>query len=376
VARWSRPLAAAGMALLAAAPLTGSGNALPDSPPARAGPPAWAVEAAGRLSVEQQVGQLVVGAFDGLQAPRSIRSALRSGELSGVILFAGNVASPKQLRDLTRSLQEAPDRGALVSVDQEGGLVRRIPFAAPRQGQPDHGSVARVRRLARRAARDLRSLGVNVNLAPVADVPVSPSADIIGRAFRGSAVEVAKRVAAAVEGYRAGGVAAAAKHFPGLGAAPRNTDDASVVIRRSAAQLRRADLRPFRSAVAARAPLIMASHATYPALDGRRIASQSERILDDLLRTRMRYDGVIITDALEASAVLQRSSVAVAAERSLAAGSDLLLLTHPTSHGTVVKHLVARARASRAVRLRIRQAVARVLALKRVLKLRLPEARS
>jgi beta-N-acetylhexosaminidase len=317
----------------------------------------------------------VVGAFDGLQAPRSIRSALRTGELSGVILFAGNVASPKQLRDLTRSLHQAADRGALVAVEQEGGLVRRIPFAAPRQGQPYHGSVARVRRVARQAATDLRSFGVNVNLAPVADAPVSPSADIVGRAFRGTADEVAKRVAAAVEGYRAGGVAATAKHFPGLGAAPRNTDDASVVIRRSAAQLRRADLVPFRSAVAARVPLIMVSHATYPALDGRRIASQSEPILDDLLRTRMRYEGAIITDALEASAVLQRSSIAVAAERSLAAGCDLLLLTNPTSHGTVVRDLIARARTSRAVRLRMRQAVARVLVLKRALGLNLPEAR-
>ena len=316
----------------------------------------------------------MVGAFDRLQAPVSVRSALRTGHLSGVILFAGNVASPRQLRQLTRSLQEAADRGALVSVDQEGGLVRRIPFAAPRQGQPYHGSVARVRRLARQAATDLRSLGVNVNFAPVADVPVSLSADIIGRAFPGTAIEVAKRVAAAVEGYRAGGVAATAKHFPGLGAAPRNTDDASVVIRRSASQLRRADLVPFRSAVAARAPLIMVSHAAYPALDSRRIASQSERILDDLLRTRMRYEGAIITDALEASAVVQRSSVAVAAERSLAAGCDLLLLTHPTSHGPVVRHLTARARTSRAVRLRIRQAVARVLALKRALGLHLPEA--
>ena len=176
-------------------------------------------------------------------------------------------------------------------------------------------------------------------------------------------------------GYRAGRVAATAKHFPGLGAAPRNTDEASVVIRRSTAELRRADLMPFRSAVAARVPLIMASHATYPALDGRRIASQSRRVIIGLLRREMRYEGAVITDALEASAVLRRSSVASAAERSLTAGCDLLLLARPSSRGTVVRHLAARAARSRGLGVRVRRAVARVLVLKRTLGLRLPEPR-
>jgi beta-N-acetylhexosaminidase len=305
--------------------------------------------------------------------PAAIRSGLRKGELSGVILFGGNVASPKQLRALTGSLQDAAGGSALVSVDQEGGLVRRIPFAAPRQAQADQGSVARVRRLAGEAGKDLRAVGVNVNFAPVADVPASSGSDIFPRAFLGSPSVVARRVRAAIEGYRAERVAATAKHFPGLGAAPRNTDDAPVVIRRSAAGLRSIDLVPFRSAVAARVPLIMAAHATYPALDARRIASQSRRVISGILRTEMRYEGVIVTDALEASAVRRGSSVTRAAERSLDAGCDLLLLTRPASRATVVRHLAARAAASRAVGVRVRQAAARVLALKRALGLRLPK---
>jgi beta-N-acetylhexosaminidase len=314
----------------------------------------------------------VVGAFDGLRAPDSIRSALERNRLSGVILFAGNVASPAQLRGLNRSLQSAAGGDALISVDQEGGLVRRIPFAAPRQGQPDHGSVARVRRLARAAANDLESLGVNVNFAPVADVPSTPNSDILQRAFAGGSAAVARKVAAAIAGYRATGVAATGKHFPGLGGAPLNTDDATVVIRRTAAQMRRVDLTPFRAAIAARVPLIMASHASYPALDGRRIASQSRRVISGLLRKDMRFEGVVVTDALEASAVLGRSSVTDAAERSLMAGCDLLLLTRPSSWPAVVRHLMTRAESSRSIRTRVREAVARVLVLKRSLKLRLP----
>jgi beta-N-acetylhexosaminidase len=322
------------------------------------------------------VGQLVVAGFGGSRVPDSILSALRRRELSGVILFGGNVASAGQLRGLTGSLQDAAGGGALVSVDQEGGLVRRIPFAAPRQGQPEQGSVARVRRLAGEAADDLRSFGVNVNFAPVADAPAGPGSDIFRRAFAGGPVAVANRVAAAIDGYLAGRVAATAKHFPGLGGAGRNTDDASVVIRRTASQLRRVDLVPFRSAVAARVPLIMVSHATYPTLDARRIASQSRRVISGLLRREMRYEGAVVTDALEASAVLRRSSVTSAAERSIRAGCDLLLLTRPSSRRPVVRHLAARAAASRAVGSRVRQAVASVLVLKRALGLRLPQPRA
>ena len=290
-------------------------------------------------------------------------------------MFGGNVASPSQLRGLTGSLQDAAGGGALISVDQEGGLVRRIPFAGPRHGQPDQGSVARVRRLAGEAGEGLRSLGVNVNFAPVADVPSRPGADMFRRAFAGGPGAVASRVVAAIDGYRAGRVAATAKHFPGLGAAPRNTDEASVVIRRSASQLRRADLVPFRSAIAARVPLIMVSHATYPSLDARRIASQSRPVISGLLRSEMRFEGAVITDALEANAVLRRWSVTNAAERSLAAGCDLLLLTRPSSRRPVVRHLAARAAVSRAVGIRVRQAVARVFVLKRALGLQLPGRR-
>jgi len=292
-----------------------------------------------------------------------------------VILFGSNVASSTQLRRLTRSLQDAAAGSALVSVDQEGGVVRRIPFAAPREGQPAQGSVSRVRRIAGQAAKDLRSLGVNVNFAPVADVPSGPGSDILPRAFAGGPAAIADKVAAAVRGYRAEAVASTAKHFPGLGAAPRNTDDASVVIRRTEAQLRRRDLLPFRAAVAARVPLIMVSHASYPTLDPRRIASQSRSVITGLLRDEMRFQGAVITDALDASAVLQRSSTAVAAERSLMAGCDLLLVTRPASLGAAIRRLVARATTSRRVEARVQQAAARVFVLKRALGLPLAEPR-
>jgi beta-N-acetylhexosaminidase len=345
----------------------------PGTSPPGASPPPWAGEAASELSLKQQVGQLLIGSFNGSRTPRHTRSALRSGRLSGVILFRSNVGSRGRLRALSTSLQRAARGTALISVDQEGGLVRRIPFAGPRQGQPSQGSVARVRRLAVSAGRTLRRLGVNVNFAPVADVPSGQHADIYRRGFRGSPSTVARKVVAATRGYRRARVAATAKHFPGLGAARRNTDNAGVVIPRSARRLRRIDLVPFRSAIAADVPLVMVAHALYPALDRRRVASQSRKIVTRLLRARLGYQGAVVTDALEARAIRRSQSVAAAAERSLLAGCDLLLLTHPASLRPVLRRLIARARGSSRVRNRLRESVARVLVLKQSLGLRLPE---
>jgi beta-N-acetylhexosaminidase len=169
---------------------------------------------------------------------------------------------------------------------------------------------------------------------------------------------------ASVRGWRAGGVAATAKHFPGLGAAPANTDDAIVTIRRSRAALDLVDLPPFAAAVAAGVPLVMVGHARYPALDRSRIASQSRPIVQRLLRGELGFRGVVVTDSLEAGASLATGSITKVSERALRAGADLLLLTGRGSYRPVYEHLLAAARRSPELRARVREAAARVLALK------------
>jgi beta-N-acetylhexosaminidase len=163
-----------------------------------------------------------------------------------------------------------------------------------------------------------------------------------------------------VRGLGGAGVAATAKHFPGLGGADVNTDDGPATVR---TPIRR-DLVPFRAAIEARVPLVMLSHASYPALDPSRIASQSRAIVTGLLRRRLGFEGVIVTDSLEAAAVLARSGIATGAERSIRAGVDLILMTGSASWNDVYPHLLARARRDRAFRERIRESAARVLALK------------
>src|ERR671914_1495887 len=319
-----------------------------------------ALAAVDRLSLRQQVGQLIVSSFPDPAPPDYIRRRLRNRETAGVILFGFNAGSEAEWRRLTRALQRHARGDALVMVDQEGGEIRTLSWAGPAAGQPSQGDAVAVRAGARETGRQLSRSGVNVNLAPVADVP-GGAAPVMGfRAFDGDPRGIATRTRASIEGMRAAGVAATVKHFPGLGRAQVNTDDGSALVTGAVT----ADLVPFRAAIEARAPLVMLSHALYPELDANRIASQSRSIVTGLLRRQLGYGGVIVTDSMEAQAVLDRSGVGRAAERSVRAGADLILMTGSASWNQVHPWLLRRARESQAFRERIRRSAGRVLSLK------------
>ena len=312
-----------------------------------------------RLSLRQRVGQATISSVDGTTRPEYLRRRLRARETAGVILFGRNGGDAAAWRRFTGSIQRAAGGRALIMVDQEGGEIRTVRHVGPAAGQPFQGPPAAVRRAARSAGRGLRAAGIEVNLAPVADVPRAGSV-MATRSFAGGPDGIAARTRASIRGLRDAGVAATAKHFPGLGAATVNTDDAPATIRTPVTR----DLVPFRAAIDENVPLVMLSHAAYPALDRARIASQSRPIVTGLLRQRLGYEGVVVTDSLEAAAVVARSGVAQAAERSIRAGADLILMTGSASWNLVYPHLLAEARRDPGFRKRIREAAARVLALK------------
>jgi beta-N-acetylhexosaminidase len=287
------------------------------------------------VPLREQLGLLLVSSFDGTTLPDYMKRRLRAEETVGAVLFGPNVSTPAGTRRLTTAIQKAAGGDALIATDQEGDQVRQIPFA--------------------QTPEELEATGVNVNLAPVADV-AQPGSVVTGRAFE---TNVSGNVVATAEQLESAGVLPTVKHYPGFGRATENTDDAPVTIGASRAELE-TDLMPFAAAIDAGVPLVMASHALYPALDPDYIASQSPAILQDLLRDELGFEGVVMTDSLEAEAVLARSSVEVAAERSLAAGADLLLMTGRGSWIHVFPHLLRRARKSPALRTRIAESAARV----------------
>jgi beta-N-acetylhexosaminidase len=313
-----------------------------------------------RLSLERQVGKLIVLRFDGTEAPLYVRRILHRGWAAGAILFHDNVVSAAQTKAMTHALK-ASGRAAgatpIVCADQEGGDVRVVRWAPPASnaGAQDPGPDARA------AGAALKALGINVALAPVADVPSVANAALASRTFSANADTTAGDVAAAVKGWRAAGIAPTAKHFPGLGGATINTDQGSVTIGSGAPTA--TDLAPFKAAIAAGVPLVMSSHAVYPALDGSHIASQSPAILDGLLRAKLGFKGVVVTDSIEAAAVRATGTTEQVAVRSIEAGDDIVLTTGEGSWIRAYRALLAKAEASKAFRARVRESAARVLSL-------------
>ena len=366
-------LVAAGLAFVVGVAIGGgggggepsSGSSAPAATPA---PEEVARKVNEGLPLTKQVGRLVVLRFAGTSAPGYVREVLGQGRAAGAILFRDNLTGPTQAKRLATRLQQA-DRGTpLVMIDQEGGEIRIFPWAPPALSQARQLAAGTVGSDAEAAARALRASGVDVTLAPVADVASVPGAALAGRAFSTDFQAAADATAESVRGWRKGRVAPTVKHFPGLGGAVTNTDFGQATIERSAQQIRDEDLVPFRAAIDAGVPLVMAGHALYPALDGDRIASQSQPIIQGLLRDEMGFKGVVITDSTEAKAVQTITGVQEAAVRNIRAGVDIVLTTGRGSYNQVYRALLGEARRDPAFRARVKESAERVVALQQSLR--------
>ena len=281
---------------------------------------------AGPPAVPREVYGCLLARFDGPQPPGWLLDWLDRG-LAGVLLMAQNVGSRDQLRSVTSQLREHNPQ-VLIAADEEGGIVTRVEAAAGSSypGNAALGAIDDVeltRRVAASIGAMLADRGISVDLAPVADTDVNPANPVIGvRSFGARPDRVAAHTAAFVRGLQAAGVAACAKHFPGHG---RTDTDSHLELPSVAAtlpELVATDLAPFRAAIAAGVESVMTAHVLFPAIDSVP-ATMSRRLLHDVLRTELGFDGVVITDALDMAAIAGRPEGPVAA---LAAGADLLCL--------------------------------------------------
>jgi beta-N-acetylhexosaminidase len=299
-----------------------------------------------------------------------VKRMIRRGRIAGVTLFSDNLPSRSAGRRLIARLQHVPrPKGVrdplLVMIDQEGGLVKRIG-GAPRASAEVMG--ARGPRFSRRqgrlAARNLRNLGVSVNLAPVLDV-ARPGGDIAAtdRGFGSTARRVRATAIPFARTMQKWGVAATAKHFPGLGAARRNTDFAVQRIRLSKRTLRRVDELPYRRFAAGRGAMVMLSTAIYPAFSPKP-AAFARPIATRELRVRLGFRGVSISDALETAAVRAFGRPAKAGLAAAKAGTDLLLFTDYHAGARAYRGLRRKLRSGDLDRGRFERSVQRVLVLR------------
>lgn len=346
----------------------------PVAPPARAADP---------LTLREKVGQLVMFGVAGTRLDRDEVDAIVGAHLGAVILFRHNYTDRAQLRSLTKQIQASARRansqsiGALVAVDQEGGVVKRFPDMPPWRSAPEMGA-GRDFSLAydqgRKTGRALHEVGVNVNLAPVVDLDLPPEHVMRSRSFGARRHRVGKMVAVFVGGMQRRGVAATLKHFPGLGGATINTDYGRSYVYRSKRELSAIDAVPFRYGIGRRARLVMVSHAMYVNDGGNKPASMSRYIATTRLRDELGFVGVAISDALEAVSWRFGGSLTKACAATVRAGVDIALITGSVFAARSCAGAIRAAVVSGDIpRARLDQAVARVLELKKWLDVYVPE---
>jgi beta-N-acetylhexosaminidase len=327
-------------------------------------------ELAATLPASQLAGQRIVAGLSGTAVPPQLREAIRRGRLAGLVLFADNLPSRAAGRRLVARLQAIrrppPLRmPLLIMVDQEGGLVKRLdgaPTASAREMGERGAAFSRAQ--GRAAAANLRQLGINVDLAPVLDVArAGGTIDATERGFGADPERVAATAIPFALGLQQGGVAATAKHFPGLGTAAENTDFAVQRVGLSKPTLRRVDEAPYTRFIAAGGDLVMLSTAIYPALSPDP-AAFARPIATGELRNRLGFEGVSISDALDTVAVRAFGDPAKSGLAAVAAGTDLLLFTAPAAAEAARRALLAGLRGGRLERGEFEASAQRVLDLR------------
>jgi beta-N-acetylhexosaminidase len=306
--------------------------------------------------------ETVMGTLTAPPNPRFL-TRIRNGKMGGVVLLGNGWLTRHTAATVTAELQQAAcTRGEplLIAVDQEGGMVRRLAWAPPTEAPAYMSSPSVAHSQASGAATALKSVGIDIDFAPVVDTP-GPTGNFLGsRAFSHSRTWNAQMARAFVGGLQNGGIAATAKHFPGLGLASGNTDNGRIVIRASASKLHQG-LLPFQSAVRAGVKLVMVSTAVYPKLDGSKRPAAFSSTIIGLLRKQLGFTGVTVTDSLTAPAA---DRIPHTATRAMLAGSDLLIFGAESASERGYSTLLADQSGSVRLQNRLTQAAARIRALK------------
>jgi beta-N-acetylhexosaminidase len=351
--------------------------------------------------VRDDVGQLLWVGFAGPSVPASLRGKLDRGEVGATLVFKRNLAvaagAPERherrsredqddqrerealdldaVAALTRELhRSAPDgTPALIAVDQEGGSVQRVRAPATvwpamraheRFAPPQDAAIAE--QVGRAVGDELRALGFDIDFAPVLDVDTNPANPIIGeRAFGRSAEDVARRALAFARGLDSAGVLACGKHFPGHGDTTTDSHLELPRIDHAWDRLDAVELLPFLRAAEAGLPMIMTAHVVFAAIDPSRPATLSEQVITGVLRGKLGYRGVILSDDLDMQAIVGHVGADAAAVAAVRAGCDALLLCKSEEHQAAAEAaLIREAERDAAFRARVSEAAHRVRALK------------
>jgi len=292
------------------------------------------------MTVEQKIGQMMMVGFEGTEPDANITAMIQERGIGGVIIFGRNIDTSEQVTQMNSTLQQLAfdsghPAGLLIAVDQEGGKTRRFDDIGPYYSEPMIGEMPEeaaeqtARLQASSAARDLKRIGINTNLAPVLDVSGGWGTIMDVRSYGSDTDMVTRLGAEAVKGYVGATTICAPKHFPGLGSAEGDPEEEAARLDLSREDIVNYELPPFAAAIEAGAPMIMVTHMAVPALDPTEApATLSGPIMKELLRVQMGFTGVVITDDMEMGAITQSLSVSEASVQAVAAGADIIMVAH------------------------------------------------
>lgn len=318
------------------------------------------------MKLREQVGQLIIAGVEGVELSAMERAWLRLIRPGGIILFRRNIEQATQVVELLREATQIAGAPLFRCVDLEGGLVDRLrdliapmPSAAAAFATGKPANFARYGRL---IAREAKALGFNTTFAPVLDLALPASAAVMkSRVVSANPAEVIAYAGAFVDGLDAEGILGCGKHFPGLGGGTLDSHHATPKIDRAWAQLWAEDLAPFR-ALASRLPLMMISHAAYPRTKDAAPASVSQFWISTVLRKRVGYKGLVISDDMEMGGILTQMPIEDAAVKAVLAGTDLIeVCRDPSLVLRAYEALLAEAECSVAFRRRVESSCERII---------------
>ena len=301
-------------------------------------------------------------------AGETTKNALKKLPIGGILYSAQNLVSKQQVRTMLTNTQNYSDIPLILTCDEEGGRVNRLmhtvgtTYIGPMYDYKDKGTGVAYQN-AYTIASDMKSLGFNVDMAPVADVWSNPSNTVIGnRAYSDDFGQAAQLIPSAVKGFHAGGVGTALKHFPGRGDTLADSHDGAVYVDKSLAELRENELLPFKAGISAGSDMVMIGHLILTKIDNSQPAPFSSRIVTDLLRRELGFQGVIITDGLQMKALTDSYGSGEIAVRSVTAGVDMLLC--PNDPSAAISALQDAVLSGKISEKRIDESVRRILKMK------------
>ena len=277
--------------------------------------------------------EALTGVDIAIKAGDTTKEKLSEYALGGLVYFEKNIKSKDQLTEMLATTKGSGKYPLFIAVDEEGGTVSRVAASGLADNVGSMGDIGesgdtdRAKEAGSTVAAYLSEFGFNLNFAPVADVLMDDNAIIGDRSFGSNAQETGAMVAANVEGLQEGGVSACLKHFPGLGSASEDTHDGMAVSERTQEEFEANEFTAFRAGIEAGAEFVMVSHLSVPGITGDNTPSSvSGKVIGDLLRGELGFDGIVITDAMDMSAITDYYTADEAAVLALQAGADMILM--------------------------------------------------